>query len=134
MKPSKIEAYATRRYHFDASHVLKHHTGKCSNLHGHTYIVEVTTRMILGEHGISVDFLDISTTVKPLIDYLDHSNLNERTGYNDPTAELLAVWMITRIRQKFPGFPLYSIKIQEGLDSWVTLYAGDVGIAEVDIL
>jgi 6-pyruvoyltetrahydropterin/6-carboxytetrahydropterin synthase len=33
-----------KRFRFESSHVLPHHTGKCARLHGHSYRLEVTVR------------------------------------------------------------------------------------------
>jgi 6-pyruvoyltetrahydropterin/6-carboxytetrahydropterin synthase len=63
---------------FCAAHILKGHKGKCSNLHGHNYKVEVCVcGNQLNEIGILIDFADIKKSVNKIIEELDHKYLNE---------------------------------------------------------
>ncbi|HOV52500.1 MAG TPA: 6-carboxytetrahydropterin synthase, partial [Methanothrix sp.] len=41
---------------FDAAHSLPGYIGKCANLHGHTYQVEVVVEGEIGEDGFVMDF------------------------------------------------------------------------------
>ena len=41
---------------FDAAHSLPGYQGKCANLHGHTYMVEVVIEGAIGENGFVMDF------------------------------------------------------------------------------
>jgi hypothetical protein len=54
----------TRSFTFDAAHVLPWHPGRCRNLHGHTYRVEVSIEGPLGPHGIVTDFADLDAVVR----------------------------------------------------------------------
>lgn len=74
------------KHHFDAAHFLPFHEGKCSEMHGHRWEVEVqyivhTQRCI----PMIVDFADI----KRHIDTYDHCTLNDHIL--NPTAETLAM-------------------------------------------
>lgn len=70
----------TKVYEFDAAHRLKYHDGKCKNIHGHRYKVELTFK---GEphksekgttnDGILIDFSNIKAYAEKVIDPLDHS-------------------------------------------------------------
>lgn len=72
-------------HHFDAAHYLPGHSGKCNQLHGHRWEVEVVIQTVrLNSSGMVVDFGDIKT----IIDELDHRHLNELM--DNPTAELIA--------------------------------------------
>ena len=80
------------------SHRLVHHNGKCNNLHGHNYFVEVdiTTKTLINggsSDGMVVDFGD----VKRIIDHFDHKHLNDVTNMEQPTAERLAELMCIAI-------------------------------------
>lgn len=58
--------------HFDAAHFLPWHEGKCKNLHGHRWEVEVEIgAKELDENGIVIDFGDIEKLLP------DHQFLNE---------------------------------------------------------
>lgn len=63
---------------FCASHILEGHTGKCSNLHGHNYRIEVCiSGNKLNKLGMLVDFSDIKKAVNNVVERLDHKHLNE---------------------------------------------------------
>jgi 6-pyruvoyltetrahydropterin/6-carboxytetrahydropterin synthase len=97
----------TRSFTFEAAHQLPWHEGRCRNLHGHSYRLEVTVEGPVGDSGIVVDFADIKSVVeREVIDRFDHQYLNDLLA--NPTAELIAaeVWKtveaadlaVTRIR------------------------------------
>ena len=65
---------------FDASHVIPGHPGKCRNLHGHSYRVEVfVTGDQLDRNGIleGADFTQLKKTLGDLILRYDHKHLND---------------------------------------------------------
>lgn len=65
-----------KEFKFEASHVLPHHKGKCSNLHGHSWKLTVYVRgPVDAESGMVVDYGDIKTSIQPIIDDLDHAHL-----------------------------------------------------------
>ncbi len=80
-----------KRYTFDAAHILPLHKGKCKNLHGHTYQVEVHIKGQVDEStGMIVDFGQISHIVKPIIEGYDHSFIRPILGQDiSPSVENL---------------------------------------------
>lgn len=90
-----------RVYTFHAAHHLPGHKGKCARPHGHSYKVEVEVDgQMRFEEGASddrmvIDFDDLDAIVEPIIDLLDHTDLNESApqliGIKRTTAEALAV-------------------------------------------
>jgi 6-pyruvoyltetrahydropterin/6-carboxytetrahydropterin synthase len=98
---------------FDASHRLLHYEGKCHNLHGHRWRVQVWLKGYTDDKTmILVDFKEI----RDLIDYYDHEIiLNEAdpmvprirefheviTTPGDPTSELLALQIRERIEEQY---------------------------------
>ena len=79
----------TRTFTFEAAHQLPWHDGKCRNLHGHSYRLEVTVEGPIGPQGIVVDFADIKRVVeRDVVDVYDHRYLNDLL--DNPTAELIA--------------------------------------------
>ena len=80
----------TKSFSFDSAHQLPWHPGKCRNLHGHTYRLDVSIAGPLNESGIVVDFDDISSVVKrSIIERFDHQLLNDH--FPNPTAEIVAL-------------------------------------------
>ena len=83
----------TCRYSFEAAHRLPWHSGRCRDLHGHSYQFEVTVAGPLDANGVVVDFDELTTIVeREVLDRLDHRDLNEIL--ENPTAELIAqrIW------------------------------------------
>jgi 6-pyruvoyltetrahydropterin/6-carboxytetrahydropterin synthase len=116
----QIEAEFT----FAAAHRLPRYNGKCFNLHGHNYKLQVVLR---GEpdaySGIFVDFGDVETAVqRNILDQCDHSNLNDLI--ENPTAENIATWMWGRLDGKLPG--LVEVRLWEIPTSCV-VYRGPNG-------
>jgi 6-pyruvoyltetrahydropterin/6-carboxytetrahydropterin synthase len=63
---------------FCAAHILTGHKGKCANLHGHNYRVNVCIDgHELNELGLLIDFADLKKIVKEVINQLDHKYINE---------------------------------------------------------
>jgi len=113
----------TRQYRFAASHRL--HTpqlsdeenqvlyGKCNHPygHGHNYVVEISARGPLDEHGRAVDVGALDELVRrEVLSAFDHRNLNSevvRFADEVPTSENLAVEICGRLkrnwRSMFPG-------------------------------
>jgi len=61
--------------------------------------------------GWLMDYGDIKKIVKPLVDILDHSYLNEIEDLNYTTAEEISVWLWTRIKPSIPD--LYRVSVSE---------------------
>lgn len=67
-----------KTFRFEASHLLPKHPGKCSRLHGHSWVLHVETEgRINPSTGFVMDFADMSAAVKPLIELLDHRHLGQ---------------------------------------------------------
>jgi 6-pyruvoyltetrahydropterin/6-carboxytetrahydropterin synthase len=95
-----------KHFKFEAAHVLPHHVGKCSRMHGHSYRLEVAIRGPLHQsgpaQGMVEDFDDISRIVREAaIEPLDHTCLNDVLP--NPTAELIAQWVWERLESKIAG-------------------------------
>jgi 6-pyruvoyltetrahydropterin/6-carboxytetrahydropterin synthase len=103
-----VTVWITKEFTFDAAHRIPHHEGKCRELHGHTYRVEVAAsghvQAAGPEAGMVTDFDRIKQVWKAKLEpLLDHRYLNESIGpeSNGPgyvehtTAELIAGWLLT---------------------------------------
>ncbi len=79
---------------FDSAHFLKGYDGKCSNIHGHRWLVEVTVASEDVEaagsiRGMIVDFKTLKEDLKDLADAFDHSLVMEAGSLKDKTKEAL---------------------------------------------
>jgi len=88
----------TKIFTFDSSHMLDGHDGKCQNLHGHTYKLEITVSddPIRGgaKDGMVMDFTDLKAIVKQHItDPFDHAFIyHGGNGRECQIAALLEGW------------------------------------------
>lgn len=79
---------------FDSAHFLAGYNGKCSNIHGHRWKVEVeisTPKLILeGQNkGMVEDFSILKNDVKEILDYYDHSLIIEEGSLKNETLKCL---------------------------------------------
>ena len=80
-------------YSFAAGHALRGYKGKCENVHGHNYKVQVT---VVGEQlnsiGLLMDFVDLRAALKSTAERLDHRFMNDLEPFDilNPSAENLA--------------------------------------------
>ena len=77
---------------------------KCARLHGHSFRIEVHVAGEVGERsGWVRDFADLSDAFAPVFATLDHHYLNEVSGLENPTSEVLARWIWDRLEPGLPG-------------------------------
>ena len=91
---------------FSSAHQLRGYAGKCEELHGHNWKVEVVVRgQQLNSIGLLIDFKDLKTIVKETTGKLDHIFLNDLEAFQDsnPSSELIAKYIFDSIRSKLPG-------------------------------
>jgi len=105
-------------FKFDAAHLLpnvgKGH--KCSQLHGHSFRVEIHIQGPVGQpSGWVMDFADIAHAFQPLYDQLDHKYLNDIDGLDNPTSENIAKWIWKNLHSRLPQ--LSKIVVQESPES-----------------
>jgi len=106
---------------FDAAHSLPGYQGKCANMHGHTYQVEMVVEGPVGQDGFVMDFYRLKKILVAALQELDHSCLNELLS--NPTAERIAEWICHRLNRELVGSPirLVSLKLWEGKNKWVMI-------------
>jgi len=85
-------------FKFDSAHKLPNYTGKCSQLHGHTWRLIVTCDGKVNEKsGMIVDFLEIKKVVEEkVLSNLDHSHLND--FIENPTCENILLWIKEQLK------------------------------------
>ena len=92
-------------FSFEAAHRLPNvpPDHKCARLHGHSFNVRVTvTGPVDPILGWVIDFADVKKAFTPLLARLDHYYLNEIEGLENPTSEVLAQWIWTRLKPTLP--------------------------------
>lgn len=133
-----LKLTVTKEFTFDCAHILSNHEGHCSNLHGHTYRLEVTaTSNMIREgssEGMIVDFKDLKNIVKDIIvDKFDHSFLFWEKGSRAekeiadivekysmkivklkqrPTAENIALFIINKLNEHLRDSSLKIVRVK----------------------
>lgn len=127
LAPSSVGSMSTPRtrvtctFTFEAAHRLAWHPGRCRNLHGHSYRLDVSVEGPLDTNGVVLDFDTLQAVVRAqVIDVWDHRDLNE--VLENPTAEMLAqrAWQLLTDA----GLDLAALRLWETGDSWVDLIPG----------
>lgn len=85
----------TKEVTFDSAHMLSNYIGKCHNLHGHTYKLQVSLTGDIeaegNEQGMVMDFNMLKQYIDSIINHLDHAIIFSSEEYrNDAETELLA--------------------------------------------
>jgi 6-pyruvoyltetrahydropterin/6-carboxytetrahydropterin synthase len=130
---SSTTVMVSRRESFNAAHQLRDPGlseaenrrlyGKCANLHGHNYVLEV---VVAGEidpaTGYILDLKQLSEVISGrIVDDVDHRNLNTDVPWLEgliPTAENLAVAFWARLRSELPAGSLRSVRLWETDKNW----------------
>ena len=135
---SSATVLISRRESFNAAHVLRDPGlsdeenqrifGKCANLHGHNYVLEVVVAGHVDQAtGYVFDLKRLSDVIcERVIDEVDHRNLNTDVSWLDgqiPTAENLALAFWERIRSELPDGMLRSVRLWETDKNWAEVGA-----------
>ena len=130
---SSTTVLVSRRESFNAAHQLcdprlsdeenERVFGKCANLHGHNYVLEV---VLAGEiqqaTGYVMDLKQLSDVIsRRVIQDVDHRNLNTDVPWLEgriPTAENLALAFWERLRSALPDGVLRSVRLWETDKNW----------------
>jgi 6-pyruvoyltetrahydropterin/6-carboxytetrahydropterin synthase len=115
----------TIRRHFDAAHFLREYGGRCENLHGHRYEVEVSMKAeMLNAIGLVFDFTQLKASLDQLLARYDHHCLNEIPPFDiaNPSAENLARTIYDALLPSLPanGPRLDWVRVYESPDAWAT--------------
>ena len=105
----------TRTFHFNSAHSLPNYQGDCHNLHGHTWVLDVTIECVVSkETGMGIDFKTLKQIVTDkVINQLDHHLLNDIVP--NPTAEALCHWIWYNLELTIAqaGYTLHSLTLYE---------------------
>ena len=105
--------YVSKRMEVAGSHHLDlPYESKCSNLHGHNWIITVHCKSEkLTDYGMIVDFALVK---KEIHGVLDHSNINDVLDNRiNPTAENMAKWVCDKVSELCEVGYCYKVEVQE---------------------
>jgi 6-pyruvoyltetrahydropterin/6-carboxytetrahydropterin synthase len=130
---SSTTVLVSRRESFNAAHQLRDPAlsdeenqrlfGKCANLHGHNYVLEVVVAGQVDQvTGYVMDLKQLSDVIdRQIIQEVDHRNLNTDVPWLEgriPTAENLALAFWERVRSELPDGVLRSVRLWETDKNW----------------
>jgi 6-pyruvoyltetrahydropterin/6-carboxytetrahydropterin synthase len=87
---------------FAAGHALRNYKGKCENVHGHNYRVQVVVRgETLDATGMLADFVELKRLLRAISEPLDHVFLNDIEPFRteNPSAENIARYICEKMQQ-----------------------------------
>jgi len=141
----------TRVFHFDMAHVLLNYPGKCKNIHGHTYKLEVTVKGCpcnddaSPKKGMLIDFSDFKNLIQSeIITKWDHALMIHRDSdaillntlkknYEkiiivpfQPTTENMICELSAIIKKILPSdLQLFALKLYETENSYAEWFASE---------
>jgi 6-pyruvoyltetrahydropterin/6-carboxytetrahydropterin synthase len=87
--------------HFSGAHRLRNYHGKCEDLHGHNWKVEVLVISdSLDEGGMVLDFKILKASTRQVLETLDHKYLNELPDFLEmnPSSENISRYIFDRLK------------------------------------
>jgi 6-pyruvoyltetrahydropterin/6-carboxytetrahydropterin synthase len=130
---SPLTVLVNRRETFNAAHQLRNPRlsddenrrlfGKCVNLHGHNYALDVVVAGKIDDaSGYVLDLKRLSDVMyQQIIQHVDHRNLNTDIPWLEgliPTAENLAMAFWERLKRELPQGSLRSVRVSETDKNW----------------
>ncbi|SRR5579875_3285107 len=101
---------------FAAAHALRNYKGKCENVHGHNYRVQVAIEgRELDSNGLLYDFADLKSSLRGASEYLDHQYLNELKPFDEinPSAENIAKFICDEIQKDVKTVSIAYVRVWE---------------------
>jgi 6-pyruvoyltetrahydropterin/6-carboxytetrahydropterin synthase len=87
---------------FSAGHALRNYRGRCENVHGHNYRVQVVLRgEKLDAAGLLADFTELKRLLRAVSEPLDHIFLNDIEPFItlNPSAENIAWYICEKMQE-----------------------------------
>ncbi len=111
---------------FSSAHFLKNYRGKCENVHGHNWRVELE---VVGEKidktGLLIDFKVLKGILKDVLGVLDHRLLNEIPPFDrcNPSSENIAKVIFEQVKERLPeGVRVRSVTVWESDNACATYF------------
>lgn len=92
--------------HFSGAHRLRYLHGKCEELHGHNWKIEVSlTSDRLNKEGVVIDFQILKQKLEKVLKPLDHTYLNDLPYFSgeEPSSENIAKYIFDKLKKDLKG-------------------------------
>ncbi len=93
---------------FSSGHALRGYKGKCENVHGHNYRVQLTVEgPELDRIGLLVDFTQLKRIMREIMGRLDHQFVNDLEPFKtvNPSAENMAKYFYEEVAKQLTELP-----------------------------
>jgi len=112
---------------FAGAHRLRNFKGKCEELHGHNWKVEVVVRGTrLDESGVLIDFGELKEATREVLSELDHKYLNDLPYFKEinPSSENIAKYIFEKLSKRFNSekVQVYSVSAWESEKACATYF------------
>ncbi len=100
--------------HFSGAHRLRYLHGKCEELHGHNWKVEVSViSNRLAKEGVAIDFGIMKLKVEKALKSLDHTYLNDLPFFSgiEPSSENISKYIFDKVKSELKGHPVTLKKV-----------------------
>ncbi|MEN6617164.1 MAG: 6-carboxytetrahydropterin synthase QueD [Syntrophorhabdus sp.] len=100
---------------FAAAHRLVGYKGKCEELHGHNFTVEVLVAgEKLGDDGMLIDFHVIKGYLQEILEVLDHKYINDIPFFAEraSSAEYIALYIYHEMEKRLAAEPVTTKEIK----------------------
>lgn len=90
---------------FSSAHNLRGYKGRCEDLHGHNWRVEIVIKSEELDHiGLVLDFKSLKKELHVVLDEMDHKYLNKLAYFRkvNPTSENIAKYIYNKLKVKIP--------------------------------
>lgn len=108
---------------FSAAHNLRGYKGKCEELHGHNWRVEVAVSSnALDQTGLLMDFKALKKHLNSCLEKLDHKYLNRLPDFKkaNPTSENIAKYIYDTLKARVKQ--ISAVTVWENNSSCATYY------------
>ncbi len=106
---------------FSSAHNLRGYKGKCEDLHGHNWRVEIVVKASdLDDLGMVLDFKYLKNELNAILEKLDHKYLNKLVFFKEinPTSENIAKYIYRKLKSRITF--LDSVTVWENSTSCAT--------------
>jgi 6-pyruvoyltetrahydropterin/6-carboxytetrahydropterin synthase len=93
--------------HFSAAHRLRYLHGKCEELHGHNWKVEIAVVSDrLNKEGVVIDFKILKQKLEKALKLLDHTYLNDLPYFSgkEPSSENIAKYIFDKLKRELKEY------------------------------
>lgn len=102
-----------------SSHQLRNYVGKCEELHGHNFQIEliVQGRKLQPDTEILIDFKELKSKLNSILEELDHKHLNNLPQFQtiNPSSENIARYIYKQMEKLLDheDIWIYSVSVSE---------------------